>query len=158
MIPIPHSDDALALLSAMPDPEAVRAVEQRLLDMPQVDLSTEQLAHGGIAARTILIPAGVMLTGAETEIDNVCIICGDITVTTDDGPQRLTGFHVLTAEAGFKRAGFAHADTYWTTVWRTDLTDAERIEDEMTREPHLLQTRRGGITYVEAPQLQEHPE
>lgn len=138
--------DPLALLSAMPDPEAVARMETMLLALPQVDLQTSHVIHGKMCARTILIPAGTVITGALTNIDNICVMAGDIDVTTDDGPIRLTGFHVLPAKAGFKRAGFAHADTYWTTVWPTDKTDINDIEDEMTAEADQLQTRRG-ITF-----------
>lgn len=134
-------------ISLMASPEAVRALEQEMLKLPQVDLSTSHVVHGGMCARTILIPAGTVLTGALTNMDNMCVMAGDITVTTDDGTVRLTGFHVLPARAGFKRAGVAHADTYWTTIWPTDLADIKAIEDEMTNESSMLQTRRDGIEY-----------
>lgn len=127
--------------------EAVRKLESMLLQLPQVDLKTSTLLHGGMAARTILIPAGVALTGAMTNKANLCIVVGDITVTTDDGPLRLTGFHVLPAGPGFKRAGIAHADTLWTTVWPTEAERVEDAEDEMTDESAALQTRREGIEY-----------
>lgn len=140
--------ETMHLMQGMPTPETVRQLEQVLLGMPQVDLATSHLVHGGVYARTILIPAGTLLTGAQTNADNICVMCGDITVTTDDGPLRLTGFHVLPARAGFKRAGMAHADTWWTTLWPTDLTDIGQIEDEMSGESDLLQTRRDGIEYA----------
>lgn len=140
--------DAAAFLGGMPDPAAVAVIEQAALQLPQIDLSTTMLAHGGLCARTILIPAGTLLTGALTNLPNICIVCGDITVTTDDGPQRLTGFNVLPAAPGVKRVGIAHADTYWTTVWRTELTDPQAIEDEMTDETGLLQTRRPAIGHT----------
>lgn len=125
--------------------ECVRRLEVEILELPQVDLSTENLVHGGMCARTILIPAGTVLTGAQTNMDNVCIVSGDIEVTTDAGVQRLTGYHVLPAKAGAKRAGVAFADTWWTTIWPTELTDIAAIEDEATSESHLLQTRRDAI-------------
>ncbi len=136
-----HIDQAQDLVAGMPTPEAVRRMEDILLQMPQIDLRTEQLVHGGMAARTIFIPAGTVLTGALTNIDNLCVAFGDITVTTDDGPKRLTGFNVIPAMAGAKRAGVAHSDTWWVTIHRTDLTDLGAIEDEMTGESHRLQTR-----------------
>lgn len=134
-------DQAQDLVAGMPTPEAVRRMEDMLLQMPQIDLHTEQLVHGGMAARTIFIPAGTVLTGALTNIDNLCVAFGDITVTTDDGPKRLTGFNVIPANAGAKRAGVAHSDTWWVTIHRTDLTDLDAIEEEMTAESHRLQTR-----------------
>ena len=134
-------------LAHMASPEAVRELERHLMQMPQVDMATHHLVHGRMYARTIVIPAGVMLTGALTNCDNICVLHGDISVTTDDGTVRLTGFHVLPARAGFKRAGLAHADTYWTMLCHTDLTEVRDIEDAITSESHLLQTRRDGIEY-----------
>ena len=139
---------AVSILSGMPDPETVRELESYTRDLPQINLSITHVVHGGMCARTGLIPAGTMLTGALTNCDNICVIYGDITVTTDDGPQRLTGYHVLPANAGFKRVGVAHADTWWTTLLVTENTDIDAIEDQMTNESAGLMTRRA-ITYEE---------
>lgn len=141
-------DTLPALFTGMPDPEAVRALERTLADLPQVDLQTQHLVHGGMYARTIFIPAGTVLTGALTKQDNVCVVFGDITVTTDEGTQRLTGFHVLPAKAGAKRAGIAHGDTWWTTLMTTEHVEVADIEQQMTDEADLLQTNRTGIEFV----------
>lgn len=141
-------DTLPALFTGMPDPEAVRALERTLADLPQVDLQTLHLVHGGMYARTIFIPAGTVLTGALTKQDNVCVVFGDITVTTDEGTQRLTGFHVLPAKAGAKRAGVAHSDTWWTTLMTTEHTEVADIEQQMTDEADLLQTNRTGIEFM----------
>lgn len=133
------ADNLLPQLSTL---EAVRELEDVLLTMPQVDLHTSHLIHAGMYARMIFIPAGTVLTGALTNADNVCVVYGDITVTTDDGPQRFTGFHVIPAKAGSKRAGVAHADTWWVTIHRTDQTELADIEDAMTGESDRLQTRK----------------
>lgn len=134
---------AAAVVRSLPESnEAVAALSEMLLTLPQTDLGTQHLVHAGMYARTIFIPSGTVLTGALTNVDNICVVHGDITVTTDDGPQRLTGFHVLPASSGNRRAGMAHADTWWTTVWRTDLTDVQAIEDSLTPEADKLQTRR----------------
>lgn len=138
-----------APMSLMASPEAVRELERHMLAMPQVDLATTHLAHGGMYARTIMIPAGTLLTGAQTNCDNICVVVGDISVTTDDGTVRLTGHHVIPARAGFKRAGLAHADTWWTTLMLTDEVEVERIEEQMTDEADMLQTRREAIEFVD---------
>lgn len=130
---------------APPTPEQVRKLEDHLAKMPQVDFQTQHLVHGGMYARTIFIPAGTVLTGAMLKAENICVVHGDITVTTDEGVRRLTGFHVLPATAGHKRAGLAHADTWWTAIVQTDLGDVEAIENSVTDEAHRLGTRRGAI-------------
>lgn len=146
-----------AVPSLMASPEAVRELEAFMLQLPQVDLETSHLVHGRMYARTILIPAGTVLTGAETKCDNICVVVGDITVTTDDGTVRLTGHHVIPARAGFKRAGMAHADTMWTTFMQTDEVEVEAIERQMTDEAEMLQTNRSGIEYQHTPALKGEP-
>lgn len=126
----------------MPSVEAVRALEALMLTLPQVQVETHTVTHGKVSARAVFIPAGSVLTGALTNLDNVCIVLGDITVTTDVGPQRITGFGMLPANRGAKRVGEAHADTWWITVHHTELTDPRAIEDEMTDESASLQSRR----------------
>lgn len=144
-------------LSHMASPETVRELERHMLEMPQVDLGAAHIVHGGMCARTIFIPAGTVLTGALTKCDNICVVHGDITVTTDEGTLRLIGFNVLPARAGFKRAGMTHADTYWTTIFATDKTEVHEIEDEMTPEADMLQTRRNGIDYQHTHALKGEP-
>lgn len=143
---IPSSEQTLELLGGMPSIEAVRELEGFLLELPQVDLGISHLVFGGMCARTGMIPAGTILTGALTNIDNICVLFGDITVTTDSGPQRLTGFHVLPASKGAKRVGVAHVDTWWSTILCTDLTEISEIEDAMTGESGRLMTRRMQIS------------
>jgi hypothetical protein len=145
MQPVPTES---AVPSLMASPEAVRELELFTLAMPQVEIKTEHLVHGGMYARTIFIPAGTLLTGAMMNVDNICVMSGDISVTTDEGTVRMTGFHIVPASAGFKRAGFAHADTYWTTLMPTDKTDVSEIEDEMTDESDMLQTRRTALEFT----------
>lgn len=129
-----------ALIEA-PTREKIERLEEIILQTPQVDLRTEHALAGGAYARTIYIPAGTVLTGASHKKDHINIMQGDISVSTDDGMKRLTGQHILTTKAGHKRVGYAHADTTWTTVCQTALTDYAEIEAELVEEPEKLQTR-----------------
>jgi hypothetical protein len=126
----------------------IERLESAILQGPQVDLNTDQIVNGKVAARTIRIPAGTVLTGAVHNKDSVNIVCGDITVTTDNGPQRFIGYHVLPSLAGTKRAGVAHEDTVWTTLWHTELTDQAAIEDEMTDDSTRLQNRQAALPNI----------
>lgn len=140
--------------SGMPPLEKVRELEQHLQTLPQVDVQTTHLIHGGMYARTIFVPAGCVLTGTKTNVENVCIVSGDITVTTDAGLKRMIGYSIIPANAGFKRAGFAHSDTYWTTLIPTSLTDITAIEDFMTDESDMLLTRSVGIGFVRTQEIE----
>jgi hypothetical protein len=136
----PTPEQAIALLAVPTHDEAV--FDAALAALPQVDLLTHHLVYAGISARWILIPAGTCLVGALTELDNVCLAIGDITVTTDSGPKRFTGVQMVPAQRGAKRRGVAHSDTLWFCVNRTDATTVAQAEEEMTREAGNLQTRR----------------
>ena len=96
--------------------EKILAVEGVLEQLPQIDIPVIHRHTGGIYAREITIPKGTMLTGKvykDAHFD--VMVSGDITVTSDDGRQRLTGFHVFEGKQGKKRAGYAHEDTQWVT-------------------------------------------
>jgi hypothetical protein len=129
--------------------DQVLKFEDALRTLPQVELPTHSLIHGSMYARTIFIPAGTALTGVLTNLDNICIIHGDISVTTDDDVVRFTGYHVIPASKNKKRIGMAHADTYWTTLIHTLNQTVEAAEDEMSNESHLLLTRQNQITQIE---------
>lgn len=128
-------------MGGMPSPDAVRDLEAVLLLLPQTHIDTTTLTHGQVSARAMLVPKGQLLTGAQTNFDNVCIVIGDITVTTDEGARRLTGFHMLPANRGSKRVGETHAPTLWITCHHTTLTEQRAIEDEMTTESSTLNSR-----------------
>jgi hypothetical protein len=129
-----------------PTKEKIENYEALLAKREQVDLQVLQTAFEGVYTRTIFIPAGVSLVGAVWNKDHTNIMCGDITVTTDEGMKRLVGYNVFCTKAGMKRVGYAHCPTYWTSVVHTNETDITKIEDEITLESNKLQTRRIGIT------------
>lgn len=108
----------------------------------QVDLQTTHVTGGGMYARSFIIPAGVAVVGATHKKDHLDVMQGDVSFTTGDGLKRLTGMHVLSTKAGAKRVGFAHSETKWTTIVRTELTDIHAIEEECVVEAEQLQTRR----------------
>ena len=121
----------------------VRELERLNAQLPQVPATTFHLVHAGLYARTITIPAKSLLTGALIKIATVLIVSGDVDVTLGDGVTRLTGYHVLAAQAGRKQAFLAHADTQLTMVFATSSKDIQHIEDEFTDEADLLFSRKG---------------
>ena len=132
---------------ALTERQKVDRLESFILQMPQVDLQTTHALSGCVYARTIFIPAGTVLTGAVHKKDHINVVHGDISVSTDDGMKRITGYHVLPTKAGMKRHGFAHGDTHWTTLCETQLDEVEAIENELVEDAEKLQTRQAGITH-----------
>lgn len=98
----------------------------------------------GLVARTILIPAGTVLTGAVHKAEHLNVCHGDISVWTEQGMRRLTGYHVLSSLPGAKRVGLAFADTWWTTIHLNpdNKRDIAELEDALVEDAHRLQNRR----------------
>lgn len=134
---------------------SIDQLEALVLQAPQVDLRTEHRLSGGVYARTVHIPAGTVVTGATHKKGHINVLFGDITVATDEGPVRFTGYHVLPGTAGTRRAVIAHADTVWTTLCETELTDIAAIEDELVVESHRLQTRQQALGATSLEKLEE---
>jgi hypothetical protein len=122
--------------------EKVRRVEACLMEMPQADIPTAHLLHAGLYARTIRIPAGVVLTGALIKLATVLVLSGRATVYTGNEALELCGYHVLPASAGRKQVFVAHEDTDLTMLFPSTALSVEDAEAEFTDEAHLLLSRR----------------
>lgn len=111
------------------------------MQAPQLPIATHHVIHGGLYARTIRIPAGTLLTGAEIKRATLLIFNGHASIAVDDGTIELVGYHVLPASAGRKQAFLAHADTDLTMIFPTAAMTVEACEAEFTDEAHLLMSR-----------------
>lgn len=120
----------------------LQAIQAALLTAPQVDIATDHVIHGGMYARTITIPAGIVLTGAFIKLPTVLIANGNASVFVGDRWVSIEGYHVLAAAAGRKQVFIAHEDTQLTMIFPTDATTIEQAEDEFTDEAELLFSRK----------------
>lgn len=134
-------------MNAIVENDLVLTLLKECRNLPQAVIEIQHHLSGGMYARTGVIKAGHLLVGAKHKTDHINIMYGDISVTTDDGVKRLTGYHVLPTKAGNNRAGIAHADTVWTTICKTDETELSKIEDDLVVESSELQSRNPGITH-----------
>lgn len=121
--------------------EKVRALEKILLEKPQVSIPTSHVLHGGIYARSLMIPAGVALTGATIKISTTLIISGEVIVFIGDKTITLRGYNVLPASADRKQAFIAVTDTHMTMFFATKAKTVEEAENEFTDDAHLLFSR-----------------
>ncbi|RDL44366.1 hypothetical protein DN730_08150 [Marinomonas piezotolerans] len=113
--------------------DKIEEFEAFALEQEQIELPVEHLFVNGMYARKILIPKGTVLTGAVHKWGYVDImLSGDISVATPEGVKRMTGWQILEGKAGRKRMGYAHEDTHWITVHRTDATTSDGIESILT--------------------------
>lgn len=124
------------------DIELVRQLETEAMKFPQTEIETTHTFHAGIYARTVKIPAGVVITGTLIKIETVLIINGDVVMFSDGEMKELNGYHVFSALAGRKQVFRAITDTYLTMLFSTKAETIEQAEQEFTDEAHLLITRR----------------
>ena len=118
--------------------QKIEALESEWLKLPQVDIPVVHRFSGGIYAREIIIPEDTLLTGKIYKDDHFDVmVYGDITVTSDDGKKRLTGFNIFQGKRGKKRAGYTHSETKWITFCASPEMDDEDYIDSLTSNTFL---------------------
>lgn len=117
-------------IAAQSTRDSIMALEVRLSQHPQIEIPVVHRYSGGIYSREITIPADVILTGKIYKDDHFDVmVYGDVTVTTDEGRKRLTGFNISKGNQGKKRAGYTHAETRWITFCSSpEMADDEYID------------------------------
>lgn len=130
------------------DVEKVSQLEDFLGQLDQVAIATQHHFHAGLYARTIRVPAGVVITGALIKIPTLLVLSGHATVFVGGESLELQGYHVLPGQAGRKQVFMAHTDTDLTMVFASQATTVEEAEAEFTDETDLLLSRRqaGNLT------------
>lgn len=119
----------------------VRQLETHILNVPQTNIATDHLFHAGVYARTIMVPAGVILTGALIKIATVLIVNGACIIYIGDEAKELHGYNVFAANSGRKQAFVAVTDTHLTMIFATEARTIENAENEFTDEPDRLFSR-----------------
>lgn len=126
--------------------EAIYALENELLAMPQIPLEPVHMIIPGVMyARGLFMPKGSCVTGKIHIKEHMVIIAyGDVTVTTDDGVNRYTGHTHFVGKPGSKRALLMHEDTFWWAIHSTDAETVEQAEQRLVTNDHQEYLRIGG--------------
>lgn len=141
--PLTHTQAVLPASTAKAI-EAIQRIEELVLEDPQIDLTTYHVLHGGVYARTIMVPKGALITGALIKIPTTLTVCGKCSVLIGDALEvMIDGYHVFAASAGRKQAYIAHEDTWITMSFKTNATTIEEAEAEFTDEAERLMSRQG---------------
>jgi len=113
--------------------EKVKALEEVLLEVPQVDCPVRHYFAPGIYAREITIPKGTVLTGAVHKTQNLAVLSsGKLQLVTDDGTTIISAPHILTVMPGMKNAAYALEDSVWTNFFPTEETDTDVLVELLT--------------------------
>ena len=110
-----------------PIAEKIAKLEEWLLTQPQVEMPVKHYVCNGMYYRELFIQKGAILTGHTHLEDHISIvISGDITVLSKDGLKRLKAGDSFPADSMVKRAGFAHEDTIFVNIHRTNEQDPDK--------------------------------
>ena len=125
-------------------------IENYVLSLPQIKISTHHTLHGGMYTRTFLIPAGVLVTGALIKIPTILIISGEMLLYGLNEPRHLVGYHVLYGQANRKQVGYAIKDTFASMIFPTKANTVKEAEEEFTDEAEFLFSRNeNAINFIE---------
>lgn len=117
--------------------------QNKLLNLPQIEIQTEHVIHGGMYTRTIRLGPGVVLMGALIKIPTMLIVSGRTKVFTGESWIELDGYHVIPARAGRKQIFVTQEDTNITMMFRTDAKTVDQAEEEFTDEAEALMSKQG---------------
>lgn len=124
----------LEALSSQGITAKVVALQDAMLQQPQVEVASVFAHGGGIAAKAVLLRKGTRAVGGMHRFENMNLVTkGDISVATEAGVVRytITDAPILViSPPGTKRAVYAHADTYWVSLHPTDKSTVEEVEAE----------------------------
>ena len=137
--------------------ERITALEDSIrAELPLVELPVQHFFIPGCYARALYLPAGTVATGKIHKHPQISILAqGDISVLTEDGMRRVQAPFVLVSPPGVKRAVYAHTDSTWITVHRTDETDVEKVEAELVATSFAEYDEFVRLTSQEAPCLSQ---
>ncbi len=122
--------------------EKVRKLESFASRMQQIDIPTSHVLHAGMYSRTVMIPAGAMITGALIKIATILVVQGDVIVYIGDEAIELYGYNVLPASANRKQAFVAQTDAYLTMIFPSKAKTLAEAEDEFTDDADMLISRK----------------
>lgn len=118
-----------------------RRLEEAIGKAPQINIPVQHNLHAGIYARTVRLPAGVIITGVLVKIPTVIIISGDCGIWVGRNFLRVRGYRVFSAAANRKQIFIAKYATDLTMCFPTHAKTVKEAEEQFTDEAHLLQNR-----------------
>ena len=133
----------VAVFNIDPDPlvnrQRIMALKDHMLAMSsgKIEMPVEHILLDGIYTRKLFIPKGTILVGKIHKKSCINIVAsGDISVMTESGAKRVKAGYTLVSPAGIQKVGYAHEDTVFINVFRTDETEIDKIEAEIACESY----------------------
>lgn len=104
---------------------------------PLVEIPVVSRFGGGMYAREVTLPAGIVATGKIHKFEHIVFITkGDISVLTETGVKRIVAPATFVSPPGTKRAVYCHSEVVFTTVHATQFKTAEECEANLVLDSH----------------------
>jgi len=124
-----------AIRSANLPIEFAQWVQKEVSKLPQYEPITRHYFADGMYCRVVYREAGVVTVGKVHKKEHFyMVVSGSIRVTTDNGVKDLIAPSIIVCSPGTKRVVLSLEDSVCVTVHRTNLTDIEEIEREITED------------------------
>ena len=123
---------------------AIFRLEEKIKEMPQAELEYIHRFTPGLYTREMIVPEGVILTGAIHKTEHISIFLEGKMLVPDEelGNVVIEPPMVEIAQPGVKRVGVALERVRWLTVHPTEETDVETLEDMLwTNDPLIEGTK-----------------
>lgn len=122
--------------------EYLAEVQERMLQLPQAEVPTEHVLHGGMYVRTVRLAQDTVITGALIKLATILIVNGHAMVFVGEGWTEINGFNVIPASAGRKQLFVALGPVEITMIFPTQAKTVTEAEEEFTDEAAMLLSRR----------------
>ena len=116
---------------------AILALEQAMLasfdqEALKAQTDTQHYQIKGVYARTMFVPAGMLVTGKIHNFESIGILAqGTMRITNGETSVLVSAPYISVDKPGIKRLGYAETDCTFISVHRTDAEEITDIEDEL---------------------------
>jgi len=116
---------------------AILALEQVMLssfdqEVLKAQTDTQHYQIKGVYARTMFVPAGMLVTGKIHNFESIGILAqGTMRITNGETSVLVSAPYIAVDKPGIKRLGYAETDCTFISVHRTDAEEINDIEDEL---------------------------
>lgn len=121
--------------------EQVAGLGSALAPCAESSVDTDHVLHAGTYARTLKLPAGMVLVGALVKVDTVVVFHGKAKVFVGNDWLLLDGYRVIPASAMRSQVFVSITDCYITAIFATDAKTVEEAEAQATGNPEGLLSR-----------------
>jgi len=137
----------------VPFDEAVHDLEESIKrECEQIEIPVKHYILNGLYAREIVIPPGVVVTGAIHKHEHLNIISkGKIAVVTAEGRKIVEAPATIISPPGTKRAGLTLDETVWTTI--SAVPHDEEFEIEHLEKMLVCETKEDYERYLESDEV-----